>query len=110
MTKLWPQMRTLRSRLTVALVVAVLCGAVAAGALAQGAGKSLIGKLEGHELGARCIVALAREQPFALEPERFPHRKRRRYLLALVGELSVSVEDIEMRRRIEQHLVLVLPM
>src|SRR4029453_13859861 len=29
MTKLWPQMRTLRSRLMVVLVVAVLCGAVA---------------------------------------------------------------------------------
>ena len=40
MTKLWPWKRTLRSRLTVVLVVAVLCGAVAAGALAQGAGKS----------------------------------------------------------------------
>jgi peptide/nickel transport system substrate-binding protein len=50
MTKLWPQMRTLRSRLMVVLVVAVLCGAVAAGALAQGAGKSLIGKLEGPEV------------------------------------------------------------
>ena len=30
--------------------MAVLCGAVAAGALAQGAGKSLIGKLEGPEV------------------------------------------------------------
>ena len=50
MTKLWPgpRMRTLRSRLTVVVVVAALCGAIAAGALAQGAGKStLIGKLEG---------------------------------------------------------------
>jgi peptide/nickel transport system substrate-binding protein len=44
-------MRTLRSRLTVVVVVAVLCGAIAAGALAQGAGKStLIGKLEGPEV------------------------------------------------------------
>ncbi len=53
MTKLWPgpRMRTLRSRLTVVVVVAVLCGAIAAGALAQGAGKStLIGKLEGPEV------------------------------------------------------------
>ena len=53
MTKLWPRprMRTLRSRLTVVLLVAVLCGAVVAGALAQGAGKSsLIGKLEGPEV------------------------------------------------------------
>jgi hypothetical protein len=36
-------MRTLRSRLTVAVVVAVVVGAVAAGALAQG--DTLIGKL-----------------------------------------------------------------
>jgi ABC-type transport system substrate-binding protein len=53
MMKLWPgpRMGTLRSRLTVVLVVAVLCGAIAAGALAQGAGKSsLIGKLEGPEV------------------------------------------------------------
>src|SRR5213594_2165250 len=45
------QIRTVRSRLTVVLVVAVLCGAIAAGALAQSAGKStLIGKLEGPEV------------------------------------------------------------
>jgi len=53
MMKLWPgpRMRTLRSRLTMVVVVAVLCGAIAAGALAQGAGKStLIGKLEGPEV------------------------------------------------------------
>ena len=38
MTELWrtPRIRTLRSRLTVALVVGALGGAVAAGALAQG--------------------------------------------------------------------------
>ena len=40
MTKLWPQMRTLRSRLTVALVVGALVRLVAAAALAQSAGKS----------------------------------------------------------------------
>jgi hypothetical protein len=40
MTKLW---RTLP-------IVAVLSGLIAAGALAQGAGKSLIGKLEGPEV------------------------------------------------------------
>src|SRR5207245_7937110 len=53
MSKCWrrPQIRTVRSRLTVVLVVAVLCGAIAAGALAQSAGKStLIGKLEGPEV------------------------------------------------------------
>ncbi len=51
MTKPRPRMRTLRSRLTVVLVAAGLCGVVAAGALAQGAGKStLIGKLEGPEV------------------------------------------------------------
>src|SRR5262249_57295701 len=45
------QIRTVRSRLTVVLVAAVLCGTIAAGALAQGAGKStLIGKLEGPEV------------------------------------------------------------
>src|SRR6266850_2290261 len=43
--------RTLRSRLTVVLVVGALCGVVAAAALAQNAGKSaLIGKLEGPEV------------------------------------------------------------
>ncbi len=53
MSKCWrrPQIRTVRSRLPVVLVVAVLCGAVAAGALAQSTGKStLIGKLEGPEV------------------------------------------------------------
>jgi peptide/nickel transport system substrate-binding protein len=52
MTKQWRRSRiTLRSRFTVFLVVAGLCGAVAAGALAQSAGKSpLIGKLEGPEV------------------------------------------------------------
>src|SRR3989475_7992778 len=45
------QIRTARSRLTVVLVAAILCGAIAAGALAQSAGKStLIGKLEGPEV------------------------------------------------------------
>jgi peptide/nickel transport system substrate-binding protein len=45
------RIRTLRSRLTITLLVAALVGAVAAGALAQGAGKTnLIGKLEGPEV------------------------------------------------------------
>ena len=44
------QPRTLRSRITVALVTAALSGVIAAGALAQSAGKTtLIGKLEGPE-------------------------------------------------------------
>jgi ABC-type transport system substrate-binding protein len=51
MTKPRLRTRTLRSRLTVALVVAGLCGFIAAGALAQGGGKTtLIGKLEGPEV------------------------------------------------------------
>jgi peptide/nickel transport system substrate-binding protein len=46
-----PRIRTLRSRLTIALLAVGLCGAVAAGALAQGPGKNtLIGKLEGPEV------------------------------------------------------------
>src|SRR5437773_11647292 len=45
------QIRTVRSRLTVVLVAAILCGSIAAGALAQSAGKStLIGKLEGPQV------------------------------------------------------------
>jgi peptide/nickel transport system substrate-binding protein len=47
----WPRIRTLGSRLIVALVVAALSGALAVGALAQGAAKTtLIGKLEGPEV------------------------------------------------------------
>jgi peptide/nickel transport system substrate-binding protein len=42
--------RTLRSRLTIVGIAAALVGGVAVGALAQGAGKSLIGKLEGPEV------------------------------------------------------------
>ena len=45
-----PRIRSLQSRVTAALVVAAVVGLVAAGALAQGAGKSLIGKLEGPEV------------------------------------------------------------
>jgi peptide/nickel transport system substrate-binding protein len=51
MTKPRLRTRTLRSRLTVALVAAGLCGVIAVGALAQGGGKTtLIGKLEGPEV------------------------------------------------------------
>ena len=53
MTKLWPgpRMYSRRPRLTAVVLVALLCGAMAAGALAQGGGKSsLIGKLEGPEV------------------------------------------------------------
>src|SRR5919108_5633301 len=42
--------RILRSRLIVALVMTALTGVIVGGALAQGAGKSLVGKLEGPEV------------------------------------------------------------
>ena len=46
-----PRTRRLRSRVTVALLVGGIVGAIAAGALAQVAAKStLIGKLEGPEV------------------------------------------------------------
>ena len=66
MTKLWPGPRDAhaRSRLTVAVVVAVLCGAVAVGALAQGMAAALIGKLEGPEV--------------VTDPAQFPRASRRR--------------------------------
>src|SRR5438105_13966200 len=44
------QTRTLRSKLTIALVVGALISIAAAAAIAQNAGKSLIGKLEGPEV------------------------------------------------------------
>jgi len=52
MSELWRtrRIRTLRSRLTLALVAGALSAVVAAGALAASAGKSLIGKLEGPEV------------------------------------------------------------
>jgi peptide/nickel transport system substrate-binding protein len=42
--------RTLRPRFTIVVIAVALVSAIAAGALAQGAGKSLIGKLEGPEV------------------------------------------------------------
>ena len=52
MTRRWssPRLRTLRSGLIVTLVVGALGSVIAVGAFAQGAGKSLIGKLEGPEV------------------------------------------------------------
>src|SRR5438132_5752413 len=44
------QTRTLRSKLTIALVVGALISIAAAAAIAQNAGKSLVGKLEGPEV------------------------------------------------------------
>ena len=65
--------RTLRSRLMVVGIAMTLVGAVAVGALAQGAGKSLIGKLEGPE-----VVTDAAKAPKSFHEKRPPDYEKLR--------------------------------
>ncbi len=67
-----------------------------------------LGELEGDELGARGTLPLARQQAIALGRELLPVGERVGHLLALRFESRVGVEHVEVRGRIEQHLVLVL--
>src|SRR6185436_4705018 len=66
-------------------------------------------ELEREELGARGFLLLAGGEARALVADALPVAKRRRHAVALRHQPRELVEQIEMRRRIEKDLVLVLP-
>ena len=69
-----------------------------------------LGELEGDELGARRTLALARQEAVPFCGELLPRGERFSDLEPLRFEPRVGVEHVEVRGRVEQHLVLVLPM
>ena len=104
MTKLWPQMRTLRSRLTVVLVVGVLSGAVAAGALAQSAGKSADRQAGGPG---------GRHRPRASSPRRFKEAPQLAELVKAgklppvaerIGQDPLVIKPLQRDRQVRRHL------
>ncbi len=67
-----------------------------------------LGELKANELGARGLLAFARLQPLAFGADLLPRGEGVRRFAAQLREAAEGVEQIEVRRGIEQLLVLVL--
>ena len=68
-----------------------------------------LGELEREELGLRRALALGRGERVTFRPGALPAGVGIGDARAIVVRASVGVEDVEVRSRIEQYLVLVLP-